>query len=91
MQDLHRSNSEDKSRIMQSPERVKRKIQDMATNSELLKPQITQVENTRAMYATKEAVLRTLVHVSGIRYVVGDVQAMIYLRFSCRSRICGMR
>lgn len=58
-----RSNSADKGRIMQSPERVKRKIQDMAASSEQLKPQINHNEAVKAQLQAKDSILRALIQV----------------------------
>lgn len=63
IQDVNRSNINDRGRIMQSPERVKRKIQDMTANSEQLKPQIAQTESVRAQLQAKDNVLRGLIQV----------------------------
>lgn len=63
IQDVNRSNINDKGRIMQSPDRVKRKIQDMAASSEQLKSQIAQTESTRTQLQAKDNVLRGLIQV----------------------------
>jgi hypothetical protein len=63
IQDINRSNINDKGRIMQSPDRVKRKIKDMAASSEQLKPEIAQTESTRTQLQAKDNVLRGLIQV----------------------------
>lgn len=48
---------------MQSPDRVKRKIQDMAANSEQLKPQIAQTDSLRTQLQAKDGVFRSFIQV----------------------------
>lgn len=66
IQDIIRSNSIDKGRIMQSPERVKRKIQDMAASSEQLKPQINHNEAVKTQLMAKDNILRGLIQVKSL-------------------------
>jgi hypothetical protein len=63
MQDVIRSNINDNGRILQSPERVQRKIKEMTVSSEELKPQIAQTESVRAQLQAKDTVLRNLIQV----------------------------
>ena len=63
IQGVNRSNINDKGRIMQSPGRVKRKIQDMAASSDALKPLITRTEGVRTQLQAKDNVLRGLIQV----------------------------
>jgi len=67
VQDVNRSNINEKGRIMQSPDRIRRKIQDMAASSEQLKPQIAQTESVRVQLQAKDNVLRGLIQVRSHR------------------------
>ncbi|KAF8319417.1 hypothetical protein DL93DRAFT_2075084 [Clavulina sp. PMI_390] len=91
LQEMERQNAAESSRLMKSPERVRKKISSMTTTTESLKPQLAAMEARKTQMVGKDAVLANLVQdlrevIDDMRLIKGDLDVLDAQKGSNQSR-----